>query len=62
MNAPSAQLYTALQKAVDSYLSWGHTFSRHAEVELIEYLISRRRKPEAIGISKLCCFYVQRLD
>jgi hypothetical protein len=55
MNATSGQLYTALQKAVDSYLSWGHTFRRHAEVQLIEYLISRRRKPEAIGISKLCC-------
>ena len=35
--------------------SWSQTFARHAEVRLIDYLTSLKRRPSEIGMSKLCC-------
>jgi hypothetical protein len=35
--------------------SWSQTFVRHAEVQLIDYLTSLKRRPSEIGVSKLCC-------
>ena len=61
MNATSGQLYTALQKAVDSYLSCSHTFRKHAEIQLIECLIAYRKRLEVRDISKLL-FNVQYMD
>jgi hypothetical protein len=49
------RLFGKLQGVINGYTSWTKTFSRHAEIELIEYLEQRKYHPVVIGVSKLCC-------
>ena len=44
--------YPAINRYHDS---WSETFVRHAEVRLVDYLTSFKRRPSEIGVSKLCC-------
>jgi hypothetical protein len=57
LGATRSQLYQPLKATVTEYSSWdqSNAFVRHAEVHLIQYLISNRMNPEVIGISEYCC-------
>ena len=50
-----AKLYSQLQTQVMAYAQFAGPFIRHAEVQLIEYLMSQNRSPTIIGISKFSC-------
>ena len=55
INITRGGLYSHLQKMLAGYCTWEGMFIRHAEVQLIEYLINKRFPPTIIGISKMCC-------
>ncbi len=52
--SPSAvvSMYPAINRYHDS---WSETFVHHAEVWLVDFLTSFKRRPSEIGVSKLCC-------
>lgn len=59
MAVSSGRLSQRLQGVVNEYRSWcspdRSAFVRHAEVQLIEYLMAHKMPPDVVGISKLCC-------
>ena len=50
-----AKLYSHLQSAITAYVEFDRRFIRHAEIDLIKYLMSQNLPPTVIGISKLSC-------
>src|SRR5437016_2794561 len=52
--SPSAvvSMYPTINRYHDS---WSEPFVRHAEVRLVDYLTSFKRRPSEIDVSKLCC-------
>ena len=50
-----SRLFSPLQAPVMAYTKFDGKFIRHAEIQLIEYLMSQKHSPTLIGISKLSC-------
>ena len=49
------KMFSPLQAQVMAYAKFDGKFIRHAEIQLIEYLMSQQYPPALIGISKLSC-------
>ena len=55
MRVARDKLYAALQSEIIAYAKYNGGFIRHAEINLIEYLMKNNLSPTVIGISKLSC-------
>ena len=55
MSVARDKLYAALQSEIIAYTKYGGGFIRHAEIDLIKYLMNHNLSPTVIGISKLSC-------
>ena len=55
MFVPRGKLYAQLQSEIIAYTNYSGGFIRHAEIDLIKYLMNNNLSPTIIGISKLSC-------
>jgi hypothetical protein len=55
MYVSKGKLFAELQGKIIAYTKYGGGFIRHAEIDLIKYLMNNNLPPTVIGISKLSC-------